>query len=299
MTPHRAFVTGGLGFVGRPLVRQLLAAGCEVAVLVRPSSDHARLGDLADAVRWVEGDLANPDSYRAALRAFQPEVCFHLAWVTEPGKYVHSPHNADFLLHSIDLLRAVADAGCGAFVGVGTCLEYAPSDALLTEDAPLSYSSPYAAAKNFTRQLCASEAERLGVALAWGRLFYMYGAGDHPRRLIPALIGALREGRRFPTTDGLQRVDYLAVEDVAAGLLALAGQRGAYNVCAGEAVAVAEVIRTVAEAVGRPDLIGWGEVARPPDQPLMIAGDRRKLTDATGWAPRLTLADGLRAVVVG
>ena len=294
---RRVLITGGAGFVGAALTRQALAGGADVALLVRPTTDLTRLTDVRGDVRFITGDLAAVDSYSAAVGAFRPDTCFHLAWVTEPGKYVQSPLNAAFMLQTVDLLRCLKQAGCTQVVATGTCLEYAPSDDVLREESPVQYTSPYSSAKNFTAQLGLTLATGAGIRFAWGRLFYMYGRDDHPKRLLPSLMAALREGRPFPTTDGAQRVDYLHVRDVAAGLSALAGQHGVFNVCSGAGIAVADLISRVGDLMGRRDLIQLGALQRPAEMPLRVCGSRDKLTEATGWTPRVTLDDGLRDLI--
>lgn len=294
---RRILITGGAGFVGAALTRLALAHGADVALLVRPTTDLWRLTDVLPHIYLIHGDLGAVDSYRAAIQAYQPEVCFHLAWVTEPGKYLQSPLNAAFMLQTIDLVRLLGEAGCRQIIATGTCFEYDLSTGVLSEDSPLTYSSPYASAKNFTAQLGESEAARWGMSFAWGRLFYMYGKGDHPKRLIPALIESLRAGKPFETTDGMQQVDYLSVMDVAAGLWALQGQTGAFNICSGEAVAVADVISLVGALMGRGELIRLGALARPAHIPMLVMGSRDKITAATGWTPQTALTDGLRALV--
>lgn len=294
---RRIVITGGAGFVGAALTRHALKNGSDVTLLVRPSTDLWRLADVRADIRIITGDLSDIEVYRAALKTLRPEACFHLAWVTEPGKYVQSPLNATFMLQTIDLIRTLAEVGCGQVVTTGTCFEYAPSDSILTEESPLQYNSPYASAKNFTAQLGLSTAEALGMNFAWGRLFYMYGAADHPKRLIPSLIMALKAGDSFPTTDGAQRVDYLSVKDVAAGLWAMMGHHGVFNVCSGSPVAVSDVISQVGQWIGRPDLIQLGALQRAPDLPMQICGNPDKLKSATGWTPQTALADGLRDLI--
>ena len=293
----RVLVTGGAGFVGAALVRYALSQGAEVAVLARATTDLERLADRRSEFHLIVGDLANVESYRAAVRAFQPDACFHLAWVTEPGKYLQSPLNAHFIVYTIDLLRCLFAAGCSQIVSTGTCFEYARSNAELTEDSPLDYGTPYAASKNLTAQLCSELARRAGASFAWGRLFYMVGPIDHPKRLLPSLIAALKHDRDFPTTDGAQRADYLHVYDVAAALWSLTGQNGIFNVCSGEAITVRDLIAAVADLMGKRHLVKLGALQRPPDLPMLICGNHQKITRATGWIPEIGMLDGLRNII--
>src|SRR4051812_46096657 len=101
----RVFLTGATGLIGSHVASLLLGQGCEVVALVRPGADRSRLAGAAGAVRWVEGDLDAPDTYRGAVLEARPELCLHLAWYAVPGKYLHSPANLDCVRAGLDLLK--------------------------------------------------------------------------------------------------------------------------------------------------------------------------------------------------
>ena len=86
-----------------------------------------------------------------------------------------------------------------------------------------------------------------GVRFAWGRIFYLYGDDEDPRRLVPALIHALRAGQAFDATAGEQVRDYLHVRDVASGLITLAktDAEGIYNIASGHPVSIREFMEII------------------------------------------------------
>ena len=95
-----AFVTGATGFCGRHLVAALIARGHRVTALVRPTSNRKGLTDLG--VGFVEGDLLEPASYRAAVG--EADVVFHLA------AQLRTPWRDDFMTTNGDATGQLAEA---------------------------------------------------------------------------------------------------------------------------------------------------------------------------------------------
>jgi nucleoside-diphosphate-sugar epimerase len=292
-------VTGATGFVGSHVVRQLVASGEDVAVIARPGSSRHRLDGVVDRVQVLEGDLADGAAIGRLLERCRPQACIHTAWYAEPGKYLASAHNLDSLRSSFDLLEHLASAGCTHVVGIGTCFEYEMQTTPLTEDSPTKPFTLYAAAKLAFYLVAAQRAAQLGIGMAWARLFYLYGPYEDERRLVPAAIKALSAGREFPGTSGEQVRDYLHVEDVASGLCAMSRQRlsGVFNVCSHEPVTIADLMRTLGELLGRPELIRLGALPNREWDPAYVCGDNQRLRTEAHWAPRYALRDGLANTV--
>lgn len=298
--PQRVLVTGAAGFIGAHVVRVLLDAGREVAVVVRPGNPLARLRDVADRLTVLPGDLAEPAALRPALVAWRPDACIHLAWYAEPGKYLTAPENVPALVAGLGLLDELIRVGCGQVVMVGTCAEYDTDVGYLREEGPTRPLTLYAASKLSLSLLAGQIAAAAGIELAWARLFYLHGPGEDERRLVPALIGALSRGEEFPASAGTQVRDYLHVEDVASALWGLAERRvgGTVNVCSGVPVTMRQVMETVGDIVGGADRIRFGALPERAWDPPFICGDNRRLRAATEWRPRhATLRAGLTETV--
>ena len=132
---------------------------------------------------------------------------------------------------------------------------------------------------------------RVGLSSAWGRVFHLFGPHEQPARLVPAAIVSLLHGHPFAATAGTQLRDYSSVIDVAAAFAAILDSDlgGDINVASGVATSVADVLRTVGEIIGRPELIELGRVPTPAhDVPVLVA-DASRLRDRF---PRL-FTDGL------
>lgn len=292
-------VTGAAGLVGSHLVRQLIAGGREVHAVVRPGGDRARLADVADRVHVIEGDLRVPATLAPALAAAAPASCIHAGWITEPGRYLASPENVALLHGSLQLIELLAAHGCRRIVGVGTCFEYdtATGADALAETSPLRPRALYGACKASLGVAFAELARARGMSGAWARVFYLHGPTEDERRLVPAVARALVRGVAAPVTDPAAVRDYLHVDDVAAALRAVEASaiEGPINVGSGEPVTLRTLLTTLAEIVGRPELLRFGAPpdADPAAAPMRICADNRRLRAETAWRPRFDLAAGL------
>ena len=288
-------VTGATGFVGSHVVRRLLAAGERVTAVVRPSSSRWRLEGIEDRVELIQADLEDVEAVTAHLRRVKPETCIHTAWYAEPGKYLPSPKNLDSLRASLALLEELAKVGCRHVTGVGTCFEYDMASQPLSEDSLTRPFTLYAACKLAFYVIATQRAPQLDMGFAWGRLFYLYGPYEDERRLVPAAVKALSTGQEFPTTSGTQVRDYLHVQDVASAICAVCLRRlsGPFNVCSAQPVTIRDVVGTIGELLGRPDLIRLGAYPDREWDPREVAGVNRRLVEEARWSPRYPLREGL------
>lgn len=297
----RVFLDGATGFIGSQVARELVARGHEAIALVRPAGDRRRLVDVAHRLTCVPGTLDDPNGWQDRVAALAPEAAIHLAWDVTPGRYLESPANRDCLERSRAWLAATRAIGCAHRLIAGTSLEYAPADRPLSEDDALAPACEYARCKDALRRAAEAAAAAEGSCLTWCRLFHLYGPGEDPRRLVPAVVRALLSGERIAVTHGRQVCDYLHVADAAAAMVRLleCGVTGAVNVASGRPVSVREVITRIAMELDRPELIGWGERETPAAMPNFLVADVRRLRGRIGWRPRFGLAAGLRETIEG
>lgn len=260
MTEARVLVTGGTGFVGRQVLRALSARGVPIRAVIRAGS-AARLPDgLGDIDVRESGNLFGETAawWEAACQGTSSVV--HLAWVATPDSYLTASENLDCLLGTLTLAKGAARADVGRFLGAGTCFEYDLSKRVLSIDTPLRPATPYAGAKAAAFQALSQWLPAQGVSFLWARLFYLYGEGEDPRKLVSYLRKQLAAGLTADLTSGRQIRDYLDVRE-AGGLLADAlysGAEGAFNLCSGVPITVRQVAERIADEYGRRDLLNFG-----------------------------------------
>ena len=290
----RVLVTGARGFIGRRCLPRLAAAGYEIHAVTRQPDP----GSGRDIV-WHRLDLFDAPEVRALVRKVLPSHLLHLAWVTEPGQYWTSPDNPRWLAASLDLLHAFHEAGGVRVVMAGSCAEYDWKFGVCSETStPLASATLYGASKHALSAKLESFSAQTGLSAAWGRIFFPYGPGEHPSKLIPSVINALLAGRPAPCSSGEQQRDFLHVDDVAGAFAALldSAVTGAVNIGSGKATAVKVVVRAIADLLERPDLIQLGALPATTEPPLVVA-EIRRLREEVGWQNGISLDSGLRSTI--
>ena len=304
----RILITGSTGFIGSAVLRQALAAGHEVGVLLRPGhaaprSDSTGCASLdspspaSPAVTVLTGSMAEPPW--EDLRRFSPDTLIHCAWIATPGVYLESPENELHAQWSEALALGLIEQGLQQLVVLGTCIEYRMGSARLHEtETPLEPTTPYARAKDqLRRRLVERLADHPGVRMAWGRVFYPYGEGEHPARLCSSLISSLRRGDEVVLKTPESTKDYIHISDLAGAILRVAEAHvdGPVNLGTGEGVTIREIADRLATLLGRPDRVRVSNSAAPDPLGFIVAdaGRLRKL----GWEPKVTLESGLRRLI--
>lgn len=283
-------MTGASGFVGRHAVNVLAAAGHEVHAVSRTA--HSTRG-----VCWHTCDLLDGPEVVAAVR---PELLMHLAWYVEPADYLGSPENLAWVAASLGLLRAFVEAGGRRAVFSGTCAEYDwTPGGVLAEDAPIAPATVYGAAKDAVHRAGAAYARESGIELAWARLFFLFGPGEPPGRLVPAVAHGLLQGRAVETGSGAAVRDYLYVEDVARALAALldSATAGAVNIGAGKGVVLRDLIELISSEVGRDDLLRIGARPDRPGEPSVLVADVSRLREEVGFTGSIGLEEGVARMI--
>jgi nucleoside-diphosphate-sugar epimerase len=291
----RVLLTGAGGFIGRHAATALAAKGHEVHAV------WAHRQPAAGAVHgWHRADLLDPAAVRELLAQVRPTHLLHFAWYAEPGKYWQSPENFRWLDASLVLLRAFRENGGERAVMAGTCAEYDWQQGLCVENAtPRRPATPYGACKNSLQEAMAKYCEAEGLSCAWGRIFFLYGPGEHPSRLVPSVVNALLDGDFARCTHGNQVRDYLHVEDVAAAFVALleSDVRGAVNIASGRPVTLRDVVLAAAERLHAAERVRFGALAAPDNEPPLLVADVGRLEREVGWRPRYDLASGIESTV--
>jgi nucleoside-diphosphate-sugar epimerase len=290
----RGLVTGATGFIGRHTLPRLAEKGFEVHAVARSAPS-----DRSDAA-WHEVDLLAPGAPERLIHATRPTHLLHFAWFAIPGEFWSSPENDRWLEASTNLIRAFAAAGGERVVVAGTCAEYDWGSGLCVEDeTPLAPATLYGRCKHLLHERTVQIAQEAGIAVAWGRIFFLYGPREPPNRLVSSVIRSLLRGEEARCTHGQQVRDFLHVEDVADAFVALLDSdvAGAINIASGKPTRVKDLVELIAEAVGRRDLLRFGALPTPPGDAPAVLADVRRLREELRWVPRFSLEEGVMQTV--
>lgn len=262
MSAPLVLLTGATGFVGRHLLVELDKRGIQSRLVIRTGTKDRLVTNEANEIVEVDDLFAQPTDWYADICSGASHV-LHAAWIARPGYYLTAPENLDCLIGTLALARGAAASKVEKLLGVGTCFEYDLSEGTLGTDTPLNPTTPYASAKVAAYQALSHWLPSQGVKFAWGRLFYLFGAGEHPDRLVPYLHRKLAAGESAELTSGRQERDFLDVADGARMLVdgLLGGLTGPFNVCSGKAMTIRHLAEQIADQYGAANRLVFG--ARP------------------------------------
>jgi UDP-glucose 4-epimerase len=304
----KILITGGAGYIGSHITRELVAAGEAVVVLDDLSAGHrAAVPD----VPLVVGDFGRAALLAEILSGGEIDYVIHMAAFCEVGASMADPasYYDNNLKRSLTLLEAAREHGVKGVVFSSTAAVYGdPREIPITEDHPQAPTNPYGETKLALERALSWFHRAYG--LSYVALRYFNAAGAHPdggigedhaeeTHLVPRLIRAAQHGGApmpifgddYPTKDGTCVRDYVHVVDLAqAHLLALGALRrgsvGAesFNLGLGEGFTVREVLETVEAVVGAraPTRIA---PRRPGDPAVLVAAPARAVR-RLGWKPR-------------
>jgi len=301
----RILVTGGAGFIGSELVRQLLADGHAVTVLdaLTYAGREENLAEVAGVpgYAFVRADVRDPAAVDAVLPGH--EAVLHLAAESHVDRSIADP--APFVTTNVLGTQVLLDAArrhrVGRFVQVSTDEVYGSIEhGAWREEQPLAPNSPYAAGKAAADLLVLAAHRTHGLDAVVTRCSNNYGPRQHPEKLIPLFATNLLRGLPVPLYgDGGAVRDWVHVADHCRGLR-LALERGrageVYHLGGTAELSNKELTGLLLEAFGA----GWESVRYVADRP---GHDRRYALDGTkarrelGYVPEVPFADGLAATL--
>ena len=302
----RILVTGGAGFIGSHLVRQLVKNGQQVinldALRYSGNLENLREVEANSQYTFVNGDICDQPTVGKIFEQHRPEAVINCAAETHVDRSILDPSafaKTD-VVGTATLLEEARKAHIGRFVQVSTDEVYGSVEqGFSTEDDPLDPRSPYSASKAGADLLVRSYWTTYRFPALITRGSNTYGPNQYPEKFIPLFVTNALDEQPLPLYgDGRYRRDWLSVFDHCRGIefALLHGEPGTiYNVGGGnerENITVAEIILT---HLKKPlSLIRYVQDRPGHDRRYAIDCTRLK---ALGWTPATPFEDGLRATI--
>ena len=296
----RCLVTGGAGFIGSNVVRQLLECGHEVSVLDNYSTGYADNLKPYPEAELIRGDIRDEAAVNRA--AAGKDAIFHLAASVGNKKSIDEPifdasHN---VLGTINVLETMRKHDVGNIVysssaGIFGEPRYQPVD----EGHPTEPDSPYGATKLCGEKVVLSYMKLYGIKATCLRYFNVYGGNqrfDAYGNVIPIFV--TRIARKEPLTifgDGEQTRDFVEVKDVAAANVAAAANpeaRGTFNVGTGTEISINRLVGILREVTGESFEVTYG----PPrtGDVRHCTADSTRLREVLGVSPSTDIPENLK-----
>lgn len=305
MSEKKVFVTGGAGFIGLHVVRQLLDEGYTVRIfdsMWRGDRDAAAELAKTGRVDVIDQDIRNGGAVRSAMEGFDYVV--HLAADSINKSVADSYSSVDInMVGSHNVFAAAADLGVKRLVYASSASVYGEPDKLpMHEDDRLKPQTPYCIGKRTGEDLLGFYQRTKGLSWIALRFFNVYGEGQkmtaYYTSVINHFVARLKNGDA-PVIDGegKQSMDFIHVVDIARAVVLAVGSEGGnvpINVGTGIDTTVAELADILIKAVGAD--------VEPQFNPRDVlvsrrAADTTRAKDILGFEASIPVGEGMAALV--
>ena len=293
-------VTGGLGFIGNELVRQLQAAGEEVAVIDNENRVAPHLEDL-QTVPVYKIDITDALKINEVIAMLKPQRIYHLAaihYIPECNEFPERTIRVN-VEGTLSLLNAAIKHQCEHFIMASTGAVYGDSPKQLTEEDVIAPVDIYGLSKWFAEDLCRSKSAEIQITIC--RLFNNIGLRETNAHIVPEIIKQLKSGTRLLQLGNTSTIrDYISTKDTAYALIQLGIRKGLYdvfNLATGKGASVNELIDLMAHLLGEKISIETDPARfRKADKEVQLA-DISKLKQALNWQPQQSFKEVIADVM--
>lgn len=281
----------GNGFLATQIIKRLEAEGNELLVFSRRRNVEIK-------AEQITGDIFDFD-YFAKVLDWEPHAVIHTAWITTPNSYKNHPSNLEYANFTSRLAESMLGSKIEHLIILGSCAEYQQELSLNLQGVDhLTSMTLYAEQKiqalnSVNRILLNSE-----IRLTWARIFFPYGPGQHPLRLVPTLMNSLKSGEPICLSDTSSIYDWITTRDIASAISWILRHELTSEIDIGTSVGFTnlQILTTLEELLGINHKPAVGKIHGVGLNQTLLASKESALF-SSGWIPNDSLVAGLAWVL--
>jgi UDP-glucose 4-epimerase len=295
----RVLVTGATGFIGRRLVPQLLAANVEIVSLAFDDGAEMQSTFTTESasnldIDVIQVDLRQSDATSKAVTLVSPKKVVHLAAAGVANPEIEPDIALDHNVHgTLNLISACfqnkdLETPPQQFITIRTPGESKPSNG-------------YVASKAAAWSFCQMFARRYGWPIVGAMIFQAYGPGQPSHTFVQAALRSALAGQDFVMTSGVQSRDWIFLNDVTDGLVAILDkdlQPGkSVELGTGRGTTLLDVAELAYQLVGHGGRPLIGALPDRTGEDIEVVADVARTGELLGWRPQITLEQGLQLLL--
>ena len=300
----KAIVTGANGFIGRFMVRELVANNVDVIAVGRVNADWRSIENLP--IRRIECDLSNIFSIPDMIADRDIDCVFHVAWQGVSGTNAQSYDvQLNNVRYTLELIEAVHRMNIPTFLITGSIHEYEAKIEMNSGVTISNLGNMYKTAKLAAHWMGKALAGNYGIKFFCPLIINAYGEEENSARLINSLVRNILNGTSPDLSEGTQLYDFVHVSDVAHALYLIA-EKGVdgkeYTIGSGHAKPLRDLLVEAGDIVneikGGPKIpLGFGRHKGKAISLPKEVFDTSELVRDTGFTPSISFKEGIQRTV--
>jgi UDP-glucose 4-epimerase len=294
-----ALVTGGAGFIGTHVSRELIKTGAQVIILDDLSGGFEE--NIPDNAIFIRGSINDHHLVNEIFDRYQIDYVYHLAAYAAEGlsHFIRRFNYNNNLIGSINLINAAVNHQVKCFVFTSSIAVYGKAQLPMREDMVPQPEDPYGIAKLAVEYDLKAAHEMFGLPYIIFRPHNVYGEyqniGDKYRNVVGIFMNQLLTGESLSIFgDGKQTRAFSYIGDIApviaSSVLVPSAIGEVFNIGADQAYSVKELAKAVCEAMGEVGKINYIEAR---NEVLHAYSDHSKIANVFGFQRQTSLQDGL------